>query len=258
MLIAGGVSLGNFMLAPQGGEGPASGVIAGKRDNRFTIKTAEENRDRPKSRNNRSGGARPLSIGQRAVCSCQHLTYHALAKFLVVALAFWATTGAAVAAASEAGGTTQFDLALLVRIGVAVALAFPIGWEREYRGSEAGDRTFMLVSLGAAAFTAVGVENFPSSAEKVMAGVVTGVGFLGGGMILKDGGNIRGLTTAAAIWATAAVGMLAGVGELLIAALVTGMVILILEFEFIPFIGRLDARRWRPKKIETAVNPTEF
>ena len=93
---------------------------------------------------------------------------------------------AAFAAPGEAGGTTRFDLALLVRIGVAVALAFPIGWEREFRGSEAGDRTFMLVSLGAAAFTAVGVENFPATAEKVMAGVVTGVGFLGGGMICQS------------------------------------------------------------------------
>ncbi|MDU0957776.1 MAG: MgtC/SapB family protein, partial [Bradyrhizobium sp.] len=120
------------------------------------------------------------------------------------------------------------------------------------------DRTFMLVSLGAAAFTAVGVENFPATAEKVMAGVVTGVGFLGGGMILRDGGAVRGLTTAAAIWSTAAVGMLAGVGELLIAALVTAIVILILEFEFLPLIGRLDARRWRPKKIKPEGSKDEF
>lgn len=68
---------------------------------------------------------------------------------------------------------------------------------------------------------------------------------------------VRGLTTAAAIWATAAVGMLAGVGELLIAALVTGMVILILEFEFLPVIGRLDTRRWRPKKVKPEGNPNE-
>ena len=120
---------------------------------------------------------------------------------------------AALAAPGEAGGTTRFGLALLVGIGVAVALALPIGWEREFRGSEAGDRTFILVNLGAAAFTAVGVENFPATAEKVMAGVVTGVGFLGGGMILKDGGNVRGLANAAAIRGTAAVGMLAGVGR---------------------------------------------
>lgn len=157
---------------------------------------------------------------------------YALPKLTIAALMFGLTTGATIAFAptGDGGGTTRFDVALLVRIGVAVALAFPIGWEREFRGAEAGDRTFMLVSLGAAAFTAVGVENFPATAGKVMPVVVTGVGFLGGGMILRDGGAIRGLTTAAAIWSTAAVGMLAGVGELLIA--VTGMVILILEFEF--------------------------
>ncbi len=170
----------------------------------------------------------------------------------VAVISLVVATDAAIASATtgDAGGITKFDAALLVRIGVAVALAFPIGWER--------DRTFMLVSLGAAAFTAVGVENFPATAEKVMAGVVTGVGFLGGGMILRDGGAVRGLTTAAAIWSTAAVGMLAGVGELLIAALVTGMVILILEFEFLPVIGRLDARRWRPKKIKPEGKPNEL
>lgn len=183
---------------------------------------------------------------------------HAVAQLAIIALAFGLTTGGAFAAAGDAGGTTRFDLALLVRIGVAVALAFPIGWEREFRGSEAGDRTFMLVSLGAAAFTAVGVENFPATAEKIMAGVVTGVGFLGGGMILKDGGNVRGLTTAAAIWATSAVGMLAGIGELLIAGLVTVLVILILELQFLPLIGRLDARRWRPKEAKREGNGHEF
>ncbi len=182
----------------------------------------------------------------------------AVTQLAVIALTLGLTTGGAFAAAGDAGGTTRFDLALLVRIAVAVALAFPIGWEREFRGSEAGDRTFMLVSLGAAAFTAVGVENFPATAEKIMAGVVTGVGFLGGGMILKDGGNVRGLTTAAAIWATSAVGMLAGIGELLIAGLVTVLVILILELQFLPLIGRLDARRWRPKEAKREGNGHEF
>lgn len=143
----------------------------------------------------------------------------------------------------------KFDLVLLVRILVGAVLGFAIGWEREVRGSEAGDRTFALVSLGAAAFTAVGVENFPATAEKVMAGVVTGVGFLGGGMILKEGGGIRGLTTAAAMWATAAVGMLAGVGEILIAGLVAGIVILVLEVPNVPGLRRFDGRRWRRKGV---------
>lgn len=151
------------------------------------------------------------------------------------------------ASPSDAMGTSRrrFDLTLLLRIGVAAMLAFAVGWEREFRGSAAGDRTFALVSLGAAAFTAVGVENFPATAEKVMAGVVTGVGFLGGGMILQDRGGVRGLTTAAAIWATAAIGMLAGVGELLVATAVSALIILILELPFLPIIGVLDARRWR-------------
>lgn len=158
-----------------------------------------------------------------------------------------AAAPAVSASPSDPMGTSsrRVDLTLLLRIGVAALLAFAVGWEREFRGSAAGDRTFALVSLGAAAFTAVGVENFPATAEKVMAGVVTGVGFLGGGMILQDRGGVRGLTTAAAIWATAAIGMLAGVGELLVATAVSALIILILELPFLPIIGVLDARRWR-------------
>lgn len=165
------------------------------------------------------------------------------ATLLIVVLLLMPDT--TFAASGVPSSITKIDLTLLIRIGVATALAFAIGWEREFRGSEAGDRTFALVSLGAAAFTAVGVENFPATAEKVMAGVVTGVGFLGGGMILRDAGGVRGLTTAAALWAAAAIGMLAGVGEFLVAGLVAGLVILILEFQFLPWIGRLDARLWR-------------
>lgn len=168
------------------------------------------------------------------------------------------TAGMPSATTSTASGPhsrIRFDVTLLVRIGLGTLLAFAIGWEREFRrGSEVGDRTFALVSLGAAAFTAVGVENFPGTAEKVMAGVVTGVGFLGGGMILREGGVVRGLTTAAAIWATAAIGMLAGVGELLVAALVTALIILILELESIPGIRLLDARRWRRKDFQGTEN----
>ena len=74
----------------------------------------------------------------------------------------------------------KFDLVLLIRIFVGSVLGCVIGWEREARGSAAGDRTFGLVSLGAAAFTAAGVEHFPATAEKVMAGIVTGVGCTAG------------------------------------------------------------------------------
>jgi len=145
------------------------------------------------------------------------------------------------------GASMKFDLVLLIRIFVGSLLGCVIGWEREARGSAAGDRTFGLVSLGAAAFTAAGVEHFPATAEKVMAGIVTGVGFLGAGMIFRDGDTMRGLTSAAALWAAAAVGMLAGIGEFLIAVLITALILLILEARYLPVLRRLEAQSWRPK-----------
>lgn len=143
-----------------------------------------------------------------------------------------------------------FDAVLLVRILWSAALGFAIGWEREYRGSKAGDRTFALVALGAAAFTAAGVEKFPASAEKVMAGIVTGIGFLGAGMIMRGGDDreIRGLTTAAALWSVAAVGMLAGIGEVIVAALVTVLVLVLLEIEYVPVLRRLHPKGDRERQ----------
>src|SRR6266516_6710099 len=107
----------------------------------------------------------------------------------------------------------SLQLTVFLRIALAALLGFVVGLERELRGKAAGERTFSLVAVGAAAFTAVGVEKFPESAEKIMAGVATGIGFLGVGIIWREeGGQSRGLTTAAATWAVAAVGVLAGAG----------------------------------------------
>lgn len=86
----------------------------------------------------------------------------------------------------------------------------------------------------------LGVENFPATAEKVIAGVVTGIGFLGAGLIMRgDSGGVRGLTTAASLWATAAVGTLAGTGEPAIAVLLAVLVVLILEAPHVPGLGRI-------------------
>jgi putative Mg2+ transporter-C (MgtC) family protein len=82
-----------------------------------------------------------------------------------------------------------------------------------------------------------------------MAGIVTGVGFLGAGMIFRDGDMMRGLTSAAALWAAAAVGMLAGIGEFLIAVLITALILLILEARYLPVLRRLDAaKEWRARR----------
>src|SRR6516162_6183876 len=94
-----------------------------------------------------------------------------------------------------------------VRLGLAVVLGGAVGLEREQGGKRAGIRTHMLVSLGAALFTLIGIE--VGDATRVMQGVAAGVGFLGAGTILKlsEEHEVKGLTTAAGIWLTAAVGM---------------------------------------------------
>jgi putative Mg2+ transporter-C (MgtC) family protein len=141
------------------------------------------------------------------------------------------------------------DLALFGRIALGAALGYAIGFEREVRGQAAGDRTFALVALGSAAFTAIAIDAFPSTAEKLIAGIPAGVGFIGGGLLLRQGdeGVVRGLTTAAAIWSAAAVGVIAGGGRLVLAALSTSLVLLALELREIPGLRLLDARRYAPK-----------
>jgi len=113
----------------------------------------------------------------------------------------------------------QLDLG--VRILVAAALGAAVGAEREIHGHPAGIRTHMLVALGSALFTVLSIHGFttdgaaagPIDPTRIAAQIVSGIGFLGAGAILKDGVVIRGLTTAASLWATSAVGMAAGAGE---------------------------------------------
>ena len=136
----------------------------------------------------------------------------------------------------------SFDIALVGRVALGALLGYVVGWEREIRGSTAGDRTFALVAMGAAAFTVVGVDSFPATAEKILAGVVTGIGFLGAGVIVKgEGSQVLGITTAASLWATAALGILAGAGEPLVAVSVAMLILLVLESGNLPIIRRLDA-----------------
>ena len=126
----------------------------------------------------------------------------------------------------------QAELAL--RMIVASVLGAAIGVEREIHQHPAGMRTHLLVSLGAAAFTLLGAEGFldvpggaPVDPTRVAAQVVTGIGFLGAGAILKYGTSVRGLTTAASLWATAAIGMAAGAGQWVIG--LTGTVIVLVS-----------------------------
>ena len=139
-----------------------------------------------------------------------------------------------------------FDLTLLVRAVLAAALGFVLGWERERCGSPAGDRTYALVALGASVLTSIGTGLFTESPERVIAGVVTGVGFLGAGVIVREGtGGVRGLTTAAGLWAVSVIGVVIGVGHYVAGLILAGVVLLILAWEEIPGLSRIGHRKTR-------------
>ena len=125
---------------------------------------------------------------------------------------------------------------ILVRVGLAAALGGAIGLEREIREREAGLRTHMLVSVGAALFTLVSAyawsdfrfstpEGIVFDPTRIAAQVVSGIGFLGAGAIIRQGLSVRGLTTAATLWVVAAIGMAAGAGYYVAAVLTTALVI---------------------------------
>jgi putative Mg2+ transporter-C (MgtC) family protein len=121
------------------------------------------------------------------------------------------------------GGDYQQAMRVIVRLAIAALLSGVIGWERGRRGHVAGLRTHMLVGLGAAMFTFVPTlyANGQTDLAQVVKGVAAGIGFLGAGTILKnqEKQQIEGLTTAASIWLTAAVGMAVGAGFHFAAAL---------------------------------------
>src|SRR6058998_1800359 len=123
------------------------------------------------------------------------------------------------------------QLELSAQVVVAAALGALVGAEREIHGHPAGIRTHMLVALGSGIFTVMSIHGFgqgpgvPIDPTRIAAQIVSGIGFLGAGAILKDGVVIRGLTTAASLWATSAVGMAAGAGEYVIAGVATATIL---------------------------------
>jgi putative Mg2+ transporter-C (MgtC) family protein len=117
-------------------------------------------------------------------------------------------------------------LGFAIHITIAVLLGAAIGVERQWRQRQAGLRTNALVSAGAAAFVAVSLfVQGSTDPTRVLAQVVSGIGFLGGGIILREGLNVRGLNTAATLWRSGAVGSLAGMGYLLPALITTAIVL---------------------------------
>lgn len=115
-----------------------------------------------------------------------------------------------------------------VRLFIALAMGATVGLERQWRQRMAGTRTNALVAAGAASFVMCSLllDNDPSARGRIVSYVVSGVGFLGAGVIFKDGANVRGLNTAATIWCSAAIGALASLGALNLALVLTAAVLL--------------------------------
>jgi putative Mg2+ transporter-C (MgtC) family protein len=152
----------------------------------------------------------------------------------------------------------QFDL--LVRLLAAALLGGVLGLEREVHGHQAGMRTHMLVCMGSAIFTVLSIYGFPQTAgsapsdpSRISAQIVTGIGFLGAGAIIKYGTNIRGLTTAASLWVVASIGLAAGVGAYFLAAAGTVIALLALWPANV-LIDKLELRGGRQLRLELDLN----
>jgi putative Mg2+ transporter-C (MgtC) family protein len=132
---------------------------------------------------------------------------------------------------------------VFLRLALAAGLGGAIGLEREYRRKPAGLRTNMLIGLGSALFAILSIElgTVAGSPDRIAAGVVTGIGFLGAGAILRSGQSVRGLTTAATIWVNSAIGMATGLGLYNVAA--GGATLTLVVLAVLPLMERVFGER---------------
>jgi putative Mg2+ transporter-C (MgtC) family protein len=143
------------------------------------------------------------------------------------------------------------SLSQLGRLTLAFALTYLLGFERDLRGSPAGDRTFSLIGVGSAIIAVLAKDG---NAPNALAGVITGVGFIGAGVVFRPNltlnarrhllDTVKGVTTAATIFAAAAIGAACGFGRLILATGGTALVLLALEVRHIPVLKFADGRRW--------------
>ena len=129
--------------------------------------------------------------------------------------------------------TVREEIEMAVRLALAALLGGMIGFERRQAEKPAGIRTLAVVSMGSAMFTLVSGFGYGfGDPSRIAAQVVTGIGFLGAGTILRIGANVRGLTTAASIWLVAGVGMAVGTGMYIVS--VVGAVLALVIIHFFP------------------------
>jgi putative Mg2+ transporter-C (MgtC) family protein len=124
-------------------------------------------------------------------------------------------------------------LEMIGRLALAVLLGGTLGWERELHQKPAGLRTHILVALGAAGFAILALEMAAKQdgvdPSRIIQGIIGGIGFLGAGTIIQSRGDVRGMTTAAGIWATAAIGVACGLGEYALAVTLAVLAFIVLS-----------------------------
>lgn len=151
------------------------------------------------------------------------------------------------------------DTELAQRLLLAALLGGAIGFERELRQKSAGLRTNILIAVGSALFTLMSIEmadGRTADATRIAAQIVTGIGFLGAGAIMRTGSGVQGLTTAATVWVNAAVGVAAGGGEYHLALIATGVTLVVL-FLLTPLERLIDRRLNGGRKAGPESDPTE-
>ena len=127
----------------------------------------------------------------------------------------------------------------ILKIAIAFALGALLGIEREYRNKPAGFRTLIMITVGATVFTILSYRINSSTPDRIAANIITGIGFIGAGVIFKEGMKVSGMTTAATIWMAAAVGMAVGYGAYYLA----GGVTLVMLFTLI-LLSKLEGFFW--------------
>ena len=148
----------------------------------------------------------------------------------------------------------EIYLAILLRAWLAGLFGFFIGWERMVTGSLVRARIVALAGLTAAAVTGMSMEMFQAETARILAGLVTGIGFLGAGVIMRSpSGEVRELTTAACIWAMSAIGIAVGSGHILLGFGLTVLVYITIALNEWPFLTQLQKRRAerRAKEVES-------
>lgn len=142
----------------------------------------------------------------------------------------------------------HLELLYVMRTFIAAILGALVGWERErHNGTDAGIRTHMAVCIGSCTFALVSSHIPGADPSRIASQIVVGIGFIGAGVIIREKGTVYGLTTAAALWAIAAVGTAVGYGMYILATLTALMIYFTLALQQLPFwkkIARPKKKRW--------------